>query len=162
MRQSKIFTQVQKSFPGDEEAQGIKFLVRAGFVNKEAAGIYSFLPLGLRVLKNIEKVIREEMNRVGGQEILMPILHPRENWEITGRWNDFDALYKVKSREGKEMALGPTHEEIIFPIIKKMVSSYRDLPIYVYQIQDKVRDEARAKSGLLRGREFWMKDFMLR
>ncbi len=159
MKQSVLFTRAFKSFPSDEEARGIRFLVRAGFVNKEAAGVYSFLPLGLRVLRNIESIIREEMDRVGGQEILMPILHPRENWEITGRWTSFDALYKVKNREGKEAALGPTHEEIIFPVIKKMVSSYRDLPVYVYQIQDKVRDEARAKSGLLRGREFWMKDF---
>lgn len=159
MKQSELFTKAQRTFPSDEEAEGIRFLVRAGFVNKEMAGVYSFLPLGLRVMRKIEKIIREEMEAVGGREILMPVLHPRENWEKTGRWKNLDVLFKVEGRDGRELALGPTHEEIVVPLAKKFISSYRDLPVYVFQIQDKMRDEPRAKSGLLRGREFWMKDF---
>jgi prolyl-tRNA synthetase len=110
------------------------------------------------VLKKIENIIREEMIAAGGQEILMPALHPKENWERTGRWGNFDALYKLQGKEEKEYALGATHEEIIVPLAKKFISSYKDLPLYLFQIQDKFRDELRAKSGLLRGREFIMKD----
>lgn len=159
MFQSELFTKVARNFPKDEEATNVKLLVRAGFVDKVSAGVYSFLPLGLRVMRKIEAIIREEMEAVGGKEVLMPVLHPKENWETTGRWKTFDVLYKLKSREGKEFALGPTHEEIMVPLVKKFVNSYKDLPVYLFQIQDKFRDELRVKSGLLRGREFLMKDF---
>lgn len=159
MRQSELFTKSFRTFLADEEAEGIRFLTRAGFVNKEMAGVYSFLPLGLRVMRKIEGIVRGEMAEAGGEEILMPVLHPKENWEKTGRWKNLDVLFKVEARDGRELALGPTHEEIVVPLAKKFISSYRDLPIYVFQIQDKMRDEPRAKSGLLRGREFWMKDF---
>lgn len=158
MRQSQLFTKTKKEFPKDEEASNAKLLIRAGFIEKLMAGVYSFLPLGIKVIQNIEKIIREEMNNVGGQELLMPALHPKENWEKTGRWQAFDALYKVKTRDGKEIALGPTHEEIITPLAKKFINSYKDLPAYLYQIQTKFRDEPRSKSGLLRGKEFIMKD----
>ncbi len=158
MRQSELFTRVERISPKDEEARSAKFLVRAGFINKEAAGVYSFLPLGLRVIRKIEGIVREAMSQVGGQEVLLPVLHPRDKWEKTGRWQSMDVLFKLKGREEREFALGPTHEEIIFPLLKRFVSSYKDLPTYVYQIQDKFRDEPRAKSGLLRGREFLMKD----
>lgn len=158
MRQSRLFIKTRKESPKDEEAVNAKLLTRAGFIDKLLAGVYTFLPLGLKVLKKIENIIREEMENVGGREILMPVLHPKENWQQTGRWQKFDALYKLKSKDGREMALGPTHEEIIVPLAKKFLNSYKDLPAYFYQIQTKFRDEPRAKSGLLRGREFLMKD----
>ncbi len=123
------------------------------------AGVYTYLPLGLRTLKKIENIIREEMNKAGGQEILMPALQPKENWIKTGRWDSMDDLYKVKDTSGREFAIGPTHEEVIFPLLKNTIFSYKDLPVYIYQIQNKFRMELRAKSGLLRGREFLMKDF---
>ncbi len=158
MRQSLLFTKTKREAPKDEEAVNAQLLIRAGFVDKVMAGVYSFLPLGFRTLKKIENIIREEMNAVGGQEVVMPVLHPKEAWEKTGRWDTFDALYKVKGKDDREMALGSTHEEIIVPLAKKFISSYKDLPAYLYQIQTKFRDESRAKSGLLRGREFLMKD----
>jgi prolyl-tRNA synthetase len=158
MFQSQLFTKTKREAPKDEEAINAQLLIRAGFIDKLMAGVYTFLPLGLRVLNKIENIIREEMVNIGGQEILMPVLQPKENWEKTGRWKSFDALFKLKSRSDMDYALGPTHEEIIYPILKHYVSSYRDLPVYVYQIQTKFRDEPRAKSGLLRGREFRMKD----
>ena len=133
--------------------------MRAGFVQKEMAGVYSFLPLGQRVMRNIENIIREEMEAVGGEELLLPVLQPKKNWVQTGRWDDLDILFKFTSFYSKtEYALGPTHEEIITPLAKNFISSYKDLPRYVFQIQTKFRDEKRAKSGLLRGREFLMKD----
>jgi len=159
MRQSQLFTKTKKEFPKDEEGKSARFLIRAGFIEKLMPGVYSFLPLGLKVLQNIENIVREEMNNAGGQEILMPALQPKENWQQTGRWQTFDALYKLKSREGKELTLGPTHEEIVVPLAKKFINSYKDLPVYLYQIQTKFRDELRPRSGLLRGREFLMKDF---
>jgi len=159
MRQSELSTKTKKEYPKDEEAKNAKLLIRASFVEKLMAGVYSFLPLGLKVLDKIENIIREEINAIGGQEILMPVLQPKELWEKTGRWKTFNALYKLKNHEGKELALGPTHEEIIVPLAKKFISSYKDLPIYLYQIQTKFRDEPRSKSGLLRGKEFIMKDF---
>lgn len=158
MRQSELFTKVQKSFPKDEEALNARWLIRAGFVSKEMAGVYSFLPLGLRVVEKIAGVIREEMAKIGGEEVLLSVLHPKENWQETKRWDTLDVLFKLKGRDGREMALGPTHEEVIVPLAKKFISSYQDLPVYLYQIQTKFRDEPRAKSGLLRGREFLMKD----
>lgn len=158
MLQSKLFTKIEKTAPRDEESLNAKLLVQAGYVQKLMAGVYTFLPLGLRVLNKIENIVREEMNKAGAVEILMPGLQPKENWEATKRWDSFDALLKTESKFGGEYALGPTHEEVIYPLLKNHLSSYRDLPIVVYQIQTKFRDEKRAKSGLLRGREFRMKD----
>ena len=158
MRFSKLFSKTSRHDPADEEAVNAKLLIRAGYVEKMAAGVYAFLPLGLRVLQKIANIVREEMNAAGAEELLMPVLHPKELWEQTNRWQSFDALYKMKGRDGREFALGPTHEETVVPIAKKFISSYQDLPKAVYQIQTKFRDEPRAKSGLLRGREFLMKD----
>ncbi len=159
MRQSQLFTKTLRTAPKDEESRNAKLLIRGGFVHKEMAGIYTFLPLGFRVLNKVEKIIREEMEAVGGQEMLMPSLHPKKNWEQTGRWDDLDNLFKFKSFYSKnEYALGPTHEEIITPLMKQYIISHKDLPFSIFQIQTKFRDEKRAKSGLLRGREFIMKD----
>ncbi len=159
MLQSQLFTKTKREPPKDEKAINARLLIRAGFIDKLMAGVYSFLPLGFRVLKKIEDITREEMKNVGGQEILMPTLHPKSNWEQTGRWNSYDSLFKFRSYYSKnDLALGPTHEEIISPLVKKFVSSYKDLPFYVFQIQNKFRDETRVKSGLLRTREFLMKD----
>ena len=158
MKQSQLFTKTRKEAPADEIAKNAKLLIRAGFVDKLQAGVYTYLPLGLRVLKKIENIIREEMNSFGGQEILMPSLHPKENWQTTGRWDTMDDLYKVSDSSGRENALGPTHEEVVVPLAKQFVSSYRDLPFAAYQFQNKFRMELRAKSGILRGREFIMKD----
>jgi len=158
MRQSKLFTKTRKEAPADEVSKNAEFLVRGGFVHKEMAGVYSYLPLGLRVLRKIENIIREEMNKVGGQEVLMSTFQPKDNWEKTGRWTGMDDLYKVTDSSGREVALGPTHEEIVVPILKNYITSYKDFPVVVYQIQNKFRMELRAKSGMLRGREFIMKD----
>src|SRR3989344_5110055 len=159
MRQSELFTKTKREAPKDEEALNARLLIRAGFVDKTMAGVYTFLPFGLRVFKKIENIIRKEMEALGGQEILMPALQPKQNWEETGRWANYDTLFKFTSFYSKtDYVLGPTHEEIISPLAKKFLISYRDLPKYVFQIQNKFRDEKRAKSGLLRGREFFMKD----
>mgnify|MGYP000427394381 CR=1 FL=1 len=158
MKQSKLFYKTLKENPKDEEAKNARLLIRAGFVDKVMAGVYNYLPLGFRVLKKIENIIREEMNAIGGQEILMPVLHPAENWKKTGRWKSFEQLFKLKGAGNKDLALGPTHEEIVTPLAQKVVFSYKDLPIAVYQIQTKFRNEPRSKSGLLRAREFIMKD----
>lgn len=158
MRQSHLFTKTRKEAPSDEVSKNAELLIRGGFIHKEMAGVYSFLPLGLRVLKKIETIIRDEINAVGGQEILMPALQPKEYWEATGRWDTLDVLYKVSDTAGRESALGPTHEEVVVPLVKQFVSSYKDLPFAAYQIQNKFRMELRAKSGILRGREFIMKD----
>lgn len=159
MRRTKLFIKTLKEDPKDEVSRGIKLLIRAGFVNKTGAGIYSYLPLGLRALKKIEDAVREAMIQFGAFEILMPALHPQSLWKQTGRWETFDALFKTKTRrDHQEFGLGPTHEEIVVPLMKNFISSYKDLPIAVFQIQTKFRDEARPKSGLLRGREFLMKD----
>jgi len=159
MLQSKLFTKTKREAPRDEEAINAQLLIRAGFVDKLMAGVYTFLPLGLRVLKKIENIIREEMIKIGGQEILMPTLQPKSNWMRTGRWKDYNSLFKFKSYYSKnEYALGPTHEEVVSPLLKNFISSYKDLPSYVFQIQNKFRDESRVKSGLLRSREFLMKD----
>ena len=158
MLQSELFTKTRKEAPQDEVSKNAQLLIRGGFIDKLQSGVYTYLPLGFLVLKNIENIIREEMNKAGGQELLMPSLQPKENWEKTGRWDSMDDLYKVKDSSGRENALGPTHEEIIVPLAKQFISSYRDLPLYLYQIQNKFRMELRAKSGILRGREFLMKD----
>lgn len=159
MKLSQLFTKTTKEVPADEVSKNAQLLIRAGYVHKLTAGVYSYLPLGLKVLTNIADIVREEMNAVGGQEILMPSLHPKALWEKTGRWDKVDVLFKTSSRWGSaEYGLGPTHEEVVVPLVKRYVQSYKDLPVAVYQIQNKFRDEARAKSGLLRGREFLMKD----
>jgi prolyl-tRNA synthetase len=159
MRQSELFTKTLREVPKDEEATNAQLLIRAGFIDKLMAGVYTFLPLGLRVLKKIESIIREEMESVGGEEIYMPALQPKANWDKTGRWDSYDTLFRFTSHYTKnDYALGPTHEEVISPLLKKFILSYKDLPRYVFQIQSKFRDEARSKSGLLRGREFIMKD----
>ncbi len=158
MRQSTLFGKTKRENPRDEESQNAILLIRAGFIDKLGAGIYSFLPLGLLVLRKIENIVREEIKAIGGQEILMPALHPKENWEKTNRWAHFDALFKLKGYGEKDYALGATHEEIVSPLATKFVFSYKDLPFYLFQIQTKFRNEPRAKSGLLRCREFLMKD----
>ena len=158
MKRSQFYLKTLAQTPHDEASVNAKLLTRGGFVDKLSAGVYSILPLGLRVLNNITQIIREEMWAAGGSEVFMPSMHPRENWEKTGRWKTMDDLYKLKEGN-KDFALGPTHEEVISPLVKKYVSSYRDLPLYLFQFQNKFRKELRAKSGLLRGREFIMKDF---
>ena len=158
MKQSKLFNKTFKKAPKDVEAVSHSLLVRAGFVDQVSAGVFNFLPLGFKVLKKVENIIREEMEKVEGQEILMSALVPKENLVKTGRWDSFDVLFKLKGKNKKEYALGPTHEEIISPMAKKIILSYKDLPLYLFQIQNKFRDELRAKSGLLRTREFMMKD----
>jgi prolyl-tRNA synthetase len=158
MRQSHLFTKTLKEISREESSINAQLLQRAGFIDKLVAGVYSYLPLGYIVLNKIKNIIREEMDSLGAQEIYMPALTPKENWMITGRWKEIDVLFKLIGAGKKEYALGSTHEEIVTPLLKKFVGSYKDLPVAVYQIQDKFRDEARAKSGLLRGREFSMKD----
>jgi len=157
MRQSLLASKTLKETPKDADNISAALLLRGGFMDKLASGIYSYLPLGLRVLRKIETIIRDEMNAIGGQEVLLPVLHPIENWKTTGR-DEMDVLYHIKAGSGKDFVLGATHEEIISPLAKKLIFSYRDLPLYLYQIQNKFRDEPRAKAGLLRGREFLMKD----
>lgn len=157
MKQSKLLTKTRKDISQQDPSINAQLLEKAGYVSKLMAGVYSYLPLGLRVLTNIENIVREEMNALGAQEVLLPGLQPRDIWDITGRWDKIDVLYKLKS-SNKDLALGPTHEEVVTPLVKSFIQSYKDLPQEVYQIQTKFRDEARSKSGLLRGREFRMKD----
>ncbi len=157
MKQSQLFTKTLKEAPKEELSINAKLLTRGGYIDKLMTGVYSYLPLGLLVLKNIEGIIREEMQKVGGQEVFLPALLPKEPWQKTDRWK-FPEMFKIENRSGKEFSLGWTHEEIITPLVQKFVQSYKDLPVYVYQFQDKFRDELRSKSGLLRGVEFMMKD----
>ncbi len=158
MRQSQLFTRTVKELPKDETSYNAQALIRAGFIDKVAAGVYSYLPLGKRVLDKICRVIREEMDAIDGQEILMTSLIPKEYLEATDRWEHFDVLFRLRGGDNKEYALGATHEEIVTPLAKKFILSYKDLPFSVYQIQTKFRNEKRAKAGLMRGREFLMKD----
>ncbi len=160
MKQSQLFTKTRKEAPKDEVSKNAELLIRAGYVHKEMAGVYSYLPLGLRVLNKIENIIREEMNAIGGQEISMTALQDRMLWEKTDRWDDekVDNWFKTKLKNGNEVGLGFTHEEAITNIMTNHIASYKDLPIYAYQIQTKFRNETRAKSGIMRGREFSMKD----
>jgi len=144
--------------PADEVAANAMLLERGGFVYKTMAGVYDYLPLGYRVLERITAIIREEMNAIGGQELLLSALQPKERWEKTGRWKTFADMYRFKDNSGREMGLAPTHEDAIAEIALRSIRSWRDLPLAVYQIQTKFRDEPRAKSGLIRGREFLMKD----
>ncbi len=160
MRYSHLFGKTSKTAPSEAQSTNAKLLQQAGFVDQLMSGVYTFLPLGLRVLQNIKNVIREEMLALGAQELAMPALHPKEPWETTGRWSDPgpEVMFRCAGREEKQYGLGWTHEEIITPLAKKFIHSYKDLPFAVFQIQDKFRNEPRAKSGLLRGREFSMKD----
>jgi len=157
MRLSQLFTKTLRELPKDEKSINAQLLIRGGFIRKLMAGVYTFLPLGWQVHKKIEEIIREEMNKIGGQEIFMPTLNPRKAWEITNRWK-YPEMFKLKSRQNKDYSLGWTHEEIVVPLAKEFLRTHRDLPFYVYQIQNKFRDELRVKSGLLRGVEFMMKD----
>ena len=158
MLQSKLFTKTIKDISKEEISESARLLLRAGFIDKLTAGVYTFLPLGLKVLEKIEKIISDEMESIGGQRILMPGLIPKANWEKTGRWGSFDALFKLKGQGETEYALGATHEEVVVPLIKNYIKSYKDLPLAIFQIQDKFRNELRTKSGILRTREFLMKD----
>ena len=160
MRQSQLFTKTRKEAPKDEVSKNAILLTRAGFIHKELAGVYSYLPLGLRVLKNIENIIREEMNAIGGQEILMTTLQDPEIWKKTNRWDDkvVDNWFKTKLANGNELGIANTHEEPLTAMLVKFVNSYKDLPLYIYQFQTKFRNELRAKSGIMRVREFLMKD----
>ncbi len=158
MKYSILFVKTLNQPPKDADTVNHKLLTQSGFVDQLMAGVYSYLPLGLRTLKKIEQIVREEMDAIGGQEILMPILHPKEIWEITKGWDNIDVLFKLKSRTEREYALGQSEEEVVTPLVMKNVNSYKDLPQAVYQIHWKFRDELRSKSGILRGREFYMKD----
>ena len=159
MRMSKLFVQTLREFPSDAEVVSHKLLVRAGFIRKLAMGVYNYLPLMWRVLKKVENIVREEMDRAGAQELLMPFVQPKELWEESGRWGAYGAeLMRLQDRHGREMCLGPTHEEIITAIARDGLKSYKQLPVNLYQIQSKFRDERRPRFGLLRGREFIMKD----
>jgi len=157
MRYSQLFGKTTKSVPSDADSVNAKLLTQAGFIQKEISGVYNYLPLGLRVLTKIQNIIREEMDNIGGQEILMPAMTSEENWVTTGR-NNMEVLFHLKGQGDTNLVLNPTHEEVVTPLAQKYLFSYRDLPMAVYQIQNKFRNEARAKSGLLRGREFNMKD----
>ncbi len=158
MRYRDLGIKTLRAAPQDAESVNAQLLLRGCFVRQEMAGVYSWLPLGLRVLRKVEAIVREEMNALGSQEVLMPALQPKEYWVQTGRWDTVDVLFKVPSQTNKEYALGCSHEEVVTPLVQSLVQSYKDLPKSVYQIQTKFRDELRAKSGILRGREFIMKD----
>ena len=158
-RLSTLFLRTLREDPADAEVPSHKLLVRAGYVRRAAPGVYSWLPLGLRALRKVEGVVREEMDAMGGQELLFPALLPREPYEATNRWNEYgDELFRLKDRKGADMLLGPTHEEMFTAAVKDLYSSYKDFPVTLYQIQTKYRDEARPRAGILRGREFVMKD----
>lgn len=160
MRQSQLFTKTRREAPADEVSKNAEYLIRAGFVHKEMAGVYSYLPLGLRTLNKIIQIIREEMNAIGGQEMTLSSLQSQETWEPTNQWDDeqVDVWFKTKLKNETELGLAVTHEAPLTKLMKDFVSSYRDLPQYVYQFQTKFRNETRAKSGIMRCREFIMKD----
>lgn len=158
-RMSQLFLRTLRDDPADAEVPSHKLLVRAGYIRRVAPGVYSWLPLGLRVLRNIEAVVREEMNAIGGQEISFPALLPREPYDTTGRWVEYgDALFRLKDRKNADYLLGPTHEEMFTSVVKSEYNSYKDFPVILYQVQTKYRDEERPRAGILRGREFIMKD----
>jgi len=159
LRMSSLFVRTLREDPVDAEVPSHRLLVRAGYIRRVAPGIYTWLPLGLRVLRNIERIVREEMDSIGAQELQFPALLPREPYEATGRWTEYgDGIFRLKDRKGGDYLLGPTHEELFTLVVKDLYSSYKDLPLWLYQIQTKYRDEARPRAGLLRGREFIMKD----
>ena len=160
MRLSKNFTRTTKQAPADEVARNAQLLIRAGYVHKTMAGVYSYLPLGLKVVENIKQIVREEMNKIDSQELVMSTLQRKETWQETGRWSDelVDVWFKSHLQDGTEVGFGWTHEEPIVDLLRNYLKSYKDLPISVYQFQNKLRNELRAKSGIMRGREFVMKD----
>ncbi len=159
MLQSKLFSKTLKKAPKEAKIASHKLLLRGDFISQLASGIYSFLPLGYRIHRKIDEVVREEKNAIGGQEVYLPSLQPKENCQNTDRWDHMDPpLFKIKDRHKKEFVLGPTHEEVITDLLKGQVQSYKDLPVYLYQIQTKFRNEMRFAGGLLRAREFVMKD----
>ncbi|MCW2780033.1 MAG: proline--tRNA ligase [Marmoricola sp.] len=159
MRMSSLFVRTLRDDPADAEVPSHRLLVRAGYIRRAAPGIYSWLPLGLRVYRNVENIVREEMDAMGAQELQFPALLPREPYEATGRWTEYGAgIFRLKDRKGNDYLLGPTHEEMFTLVVKDLYSSYKDLPVWLYQIQTKYRDEARPRAGLIRGREFVMKD----
>ena len=158
-RMSTLFVRTLREDPADAEVPSHRLLVRAGYIRRAAPGIYTWLPLGLRVLRRIEGIIREEMDAIGAQEVSFPALLPREPYEATGRWTEYgDGLFRLQDRKGADYLLGPTHEEMFTLLVKDLYCSYKDLPLSIYQIQTKYRDEARPRAGILRGREFIMKD----
>ncbi|CAA9415149.1 proline--tRNA ligase [uncultured Nocardioides sp.] len=159
LRMSQLFVRTLRDDPNDAEVPSHRLLVRAGYIRRNAPGIYTWLPLGLRVLRRIEDIIREEMNAIGAQEMLFPALLPKEPYEATNRWTEYgDGIFRITDRKGADYLLGPTHEEMFTLVVKDLYSSYKDLPLSIYQIQTKYRDEARPRAGILRGREFVMKD----
>jgi prolyl-tRNA synthetase len=158
MRMSRLFGRTLRQAPAEAETENHKLLLRARLIEQLAAGVYSYMPIGLRVLRRIEQVIREEMNREGGEELEMATLQPAELWQESGRYDTMDVLYKLQDRREREHVLGPTHEEVVTDLVRRNVQSYRDLPQLLYQIQTKFRDEARPRGGLMRVREFRMKD----
>ena len=159
MRQSKTLVPTLKEAPSEAEVPSHIFMVRGGYLRKVAAGIYSFLPLGWRVVKKVERIIREEMDRSGASEVFLPAVIPGELWKESGRWQNYgDQLLRFKDRKGGDFVIGPTHEEVISALVRGEVRSWRQLPLNLYQIQTKFRDELRPRAGLMRGREFIMKD----
>lgn len=159
MRQSHLFPKTRKEAPKEAESVNHRLLVRGGFIDQLMSGSWTLLPLGWRVVIKINQIIREEMNAIGGQEMLMPLLHPKELWNQTGRWDKAgEIMYKLKDARGKQYTLSFTHEEIVMDLLRKNIKSYQDLPVYVYHFSTKFRNELRARSGILRGREFMMKD----
>src|SRR5690349_8721924 len=159
LRMSSLFVRTLREDPADAEVPSHRLLVRAGYIRRNAPGIYTYLPLGYRVLRKVEKVIREEMDAIGAQEVHFPALLPREPYEATRRWTEYgENIFRLKDRKGGDYLLGPTHEEMFTLLVKDLYSSYKDLPLSLYQIQNKYRDESRPRAGLLRGREFVMKD----
>ncbi|MEU9026979.1 proline--tRNA ligase [Streptomyces sp. NPDC048383] len=158
-RMSRLMAKTLREDPADAETLSHRLLVRAGYVRRSSAGVWTWLPLGKRVLDNVTRVVREEMDAIGAQEVLLPALLPKEPYEVSGRWTEYgDLLFRLKDRKGADYLLGPTHEEIFTLVVKDQCTSYKDLPVMLYQIQTKYRDEARPRSGVLRGREFQMKD----
>ena len=159
MLQSKLFPKTRKQAPKEAESANHQLLVRGGFMDQLMAGSWTLLPLGWKVISKINQIIREEMNAVGGQEMLMPLLHPRKIWDQTGRWDKAkDVMYQFKDTKGKEFALSFTHEEVVMDLLRKNIASHKDLPVSVYHFSTKFRNEPRPRSGILRGREFMMKD----
>ena len=156
---TELFVRTLRDDPADAEVPSHRWLVRAGYIRRAAPGIYSWLPLGYKVLRNVERIVREEMDAIGSQEVHLPALLPKEPYDATGRWTDYGPnIFRLQDRKGGDYLLGPTHEEMFTLAVKDLFSSYKDLPLSIYQIQTKYRDEARPRAGILRGREFIMKD----
>src|ERR671912_3034032 len=156
---STLFLRTLRDDPADAEVPSHRLLARGGYIRRAAPGGFTWLPLGFRVFRNVEQIVREEMDAMGAQELQFPALLPREPYEATNRWTDYgNGIFRLKDRKGADYLLGPTHEEMFTLVVKDLYSSYKDLPVWLYQIQTKYRDEARPRAGILRGREFIMKD----